>query len=201
MKKYVQYAIGLSVMCLGIAILVVVDLGPSSWDALSGGISDKFNITFGQATTISGILIVILCGILKKEMPKLLPMLMHIITGLLIDMWMMIPFVITLGVGSTLKLWITAFIALILMAIGINLYVKANIAPNAIDHFMITMQEITKLPFGVSKIIIDFIGLILALIMAGPVGPFTFVIIISLGTFVGLFEKLYYKIFPEELSN
>lgn len=188
-------------MCLGIATLILVDLGPSSWDAFSGGLSEKLNISFGMATSLSGILIVFICALFNRELPNWKPILMNFITGFIIDFWI---YIITLSglFQLDLTIWILlfiAFLAMLLMAIGINLYVKADIAPNAIDYLMLTISNNFKLSFGKAKILTDLTGLLFALLVSGPVGPFTFIIITTLGIFVGLFEKLYYKLATKKI--
>lgn len=191
MKKYVTYMIGLSTMTLGIAILVSINLGPSSWDSVSLAISSYFNLSFGMATFILGVLLVLLSSLLRRSRPVLMPIVIHFLTGFLIDIWLKFNIIANLNQINDLVLaYAIAFVGMILMAIGINLYVKTELSPNAIDYFMVTVKDVTGYTFGTSKVIVDVFALTIAFLIKAPIGPFTIIIVLFLGSFVGLFDKL-----------
>lgn len=195
-EQYIHYLSGMAILTLGIAILINVDLGPSTWDASNVGLSEQLGISVGLANFIMGLFLVATCAVIRKGWPNILVVVAALLTSVFINFWLSIPLISFFANASTTVIAFGyAFFGLILMAIGINVYVKAAVAPNPIDYLMLTINEQFNISFTKAKIITDFSGLLIALLLGGPIGIFTVIIMLTLGVFVGYFEKVYYKIF------
>lgn len=115
-----------------------------------------------------------------------------LLTGVFIEMWLnVLGDFIPSGI-------ITCIIGIVVLALGIATYTRVNIAPNPIDNFMVALVEAFNISITKAKLITDVIGISIGLLIGGPVGLGTLLIVIMTGPMVGIFAKFYNHL---EVSN
>ena len=67
--------------------------------------------------------------------------------------------------------------------------------PNAIDYLVLTLSETYKIKLGTIKLIVDFICIVLALIVKGPIGIGTILATVLLGPMINIVQKPIENIF------
>ncbi len=183
--KNIKYISGLLLLTFAISLIVKSDIGASPWDAANSGLSEITPLTLGVWTTLTGVILVLGISIITKTKPVYLSILVGLTTGILIDFW---SYVLTLiNVSPNFFLGI---IGIVIFALGISLYTKTDYAPNPIDNFMVCLMKRYQINYGKAKVITDVIGLIIALIVGGPIGIGTIIIFVSIPLLLQLFDRI-----------
>lgn len=217
LNKYLQYSIGMIVFSLGISLMIVTSLGPTVWDAAALSyqkIVESLNIrgiisSYTMATFFYGVFIVIVVSIMNQKIKikeSFLVLCSAFISGFLINIWLDILYPLNINSALLLIRIFISFLGTIILAIGINLYVKTNLIPNPIDYLMLNYHQRFNLNFTIAKYLTDTTGLLLAIVLGVIaktqfIGIYTFICMLVLGWFVGYFEKKYYIYFEEHLSK
>ncbi len=187
MKNLIKYLLGLSILTLGISLIIISNIGASPWDSVASGLADITGLSMGTWTTLSGIFLVFLVAIIVKKKPNYLSIIAGLITGLFIDMWLQVISPFDLGVGFGL-------LGIVTMALGVALYTSTTLPVNPIDNFMMSLVNEKQINISLAKIYTDGLGLIIGLLVGGPIGMGTIVIYLTLSPLIGLFSHYTQKI-------
>lgn len=182
MKDILKYLIGLGFLTLGISLIILSDIGASPWDSVNAGLADITQMSMGIWTTLTGIILVLLIAIIVKKKPNFFSIIAGLITGLFIDVWLLIlsPFTIGIFFGC---------IGIVCFAFGIALYSATNLPVNPIDNFMILLVEEKRMNISIAKLYTDGLGLIIGLMIGGPIGLGTIIIYITVSPLIGIFRR------------
>ncbi len=183
--KLIKYISGMLLLTLAINLIVISQIGASPWDAVNAGLANITKFSFGTWTTLSGVVLVFLISIITKSKPVYMSVVIGLLTGVLIDFWSMILSDLNLVPGYPLGL-----LGIVLFALGISMYTKTDYPVNPIDNFMVGLIEKFHLNYGQAKLITDVIGLIIAIIIGGPVGIGTILIYILVPLLLQIFDKI-----------
>ncbi len=187
MKRLFQLFIGLLLYALGIYFTLQANLGVAPWDAFHQGLSQKFNITFGQASILVGVVIIIVNMIFKENIGigtiantliigiiidllyriNLLPEMTHFYSGL---------FIIVLGMTS--------------IALATYFYISAAYGAGPRDGLMIILVKATKKPVGLVRLTIESTVLLAGYLLGGKIGAGTVIIALGIGPIVQFVFKL-----------
>ncbi|MDU2157408.1 MAG: hypothetical protein E7E59_11505, partial [Clostridium sp.] len=83
---------------------------------------------------------------------------------------------------------------IIVLSSGLGIYLIPNLSPNSLDDCMMAFRERFNLSVGVSKIISDMIGIIIALSLSGPIGFGTIILTLVIGPLTNLSYNKFSKI-------
>ena len=167
--KYALYVVGIFILTLGISFTIQSDLGTSPFDALLVGLSINVGLTVGSWEIIIAIILIYCNSLLKKQRPEVLGLLTAFVSGIGIDMWLLL-----LHNVVTPELWLSKLvcfgIGMILIGIGTAIYLHTNFAPIPIDRLTLIIQELTRTNILFSRTLIYIVFLIMAFIFNGPIG-------------------------------
>lgn len=88
--KYVFYVLGILILTLGISLTIHSDLGTSPFDALLVGLSINVGLTVGSWEIIIALILIGCNSFLKRERVEVLGLLTALITGIAIDIWLIL---------------------------------------------------------------------------------------------------------------
>lgn len=195
-----MYFAGLFIMTVGIAFSVRSDLGVSPVSSIPYTLTVVWNVEMGLATFLFHIVLVLIQILLlrKKFKPKnLLQVAVGVVFGLFTTLCntlvMMIPISDSLAVRAGLLA-----VSIIVVAIGLFLYVPADIMPLAGEGTMLAISEITgfkfsgvKIGFDVSVSMISLAVCLIAIHGMGSVGVGTVVSAVLTGLILGIINRLF----------
>jgi uncharacterized membrane protein YczE len=164
---------------LGIAIMVMADLGLSPWEVLHQGIAEQTGVPIGTVGIITG-LFVLLLWIPLRERIGLGTVLNVILIGLVIDATL---FVFDYG-GE--PLWIRTtmmLIGVLLIGIGSGFYIGAGLGPGPRDGLMTGLAR-RGYPIGRVRVVLEITVLVLGWLLGGTVGVGTVVFAFGMGPLV-----------------
>lgn len=205
-ERALFFMIGIVIMTLGIGVLIQSSMGTSPFDALLVGLYRTVGLTVGSWEIILGVAMVLINAMIKKRRPDYLAIGTSVITGICIDMWLLllrgwlIP-------NFWVEQWLLMFLGIILSGIGVATYLQAKFSPIPMDEMMLVISEVTGKNLAHSRILINVVLVTLALIFNGPIGIGTVIIALCSGYVIHYlmpFAETFYKkttIRPTSLSK
>jgi uncharacterized protein len=166
---YIFYGLGILLLTLGISFTIQSDLGTSPFDALLVGLSKDVGLTVGSWEIILALIMIICNSLLKRQRLEFLGLLTAFLTGLGIDLWLLL-----LENFISPEQWISKLICfgigIIIIGLGTAIYLNTNIAPIPVDELMLIIRDITRMIILFSRTLLYFLFLIMAIIFNGPIG-------------------------------
>ncbi len=188
-RRIVLFFGGIFILTIGVAFQINASLGIGCWDSVNVGLHDRLGLSIGTFAFLIGILMVIIAGCLRGFKFRFLTLITAFFMGSFTDLsiWLVhfLPIDYT-GINRYLFL----IIGIIITSFGIAVYLLSNLPPNAVDDCAVAIKEKFKLNIGVAKLLLDLSGLVLALIVQGPIGVGTLIITLCVGPFISVFDKL-----------
>ena len=193
--KSLKASLGLFLYSFGVHLTVKADIGLAPWDVFAMGLSNHIPFTFGQATMMISIIIVIIDLLLREEI-GLGTILDAIIVGVGLDLFEILNFVPTAPNYFVSVLYIV--IGLFIMAYSQYLYMSACIACGPRDTFLVGIgKRLKKLPIGAVSVIEAIVVLVIGWLLGGPVGPGT---VLTTGC-TGIAMQIVFRILKFEPRN
>lgn len=191
------FIIGLTVLSFGISMTIKAGLGTGAWDALNVGLSETVGLTPGSWVVIVGVILIFVNAALVKRRPDFAAVITLLITGVLIDFWILRVFD-ELVVTGYVKQSVIFLLGMVTLSLGLAIYLQAKLPLIPIDNFMMALRERFGLNLMVAKTLGEVIALSAAFIFKGPIGIGTLVVTFAIGPliqfFFPFFEKLLNKL-------
>ncbi|RFB17637.1 YitT family protein [Bacillus sp. HNG] len=183
MLKWSTFFIGLLIMSLGIVMIIKADLGASPWDVLHIGLYKQIGLTIGTWSIIVGFFILFLSSFLLKRLPQIGAFLNMISVGIFIDMFMMVPFLVTpeTFIGKLMML----LLGLLINGYGMGIYISAKVGAGPRDSLMLALTEISKWKVQYIRFGMEIIVLTIGWLLGGPVFVGTLVYCVGIGYIAG----------------
>ncbi len=183
MLKWSTFFIGLLIMSLGIVLIIKANLGASPWDVLHIGLYKQIGLTIGSWSIIVGFFILFLSSFLLKRLPQIGAFLNMISVGIFIDMFMMVPFLVTPDsfIGKLLML----LLGLIINGYGMGIYISAKVGAGPRDSLMLALTEISKWKVQYIRLGMEIIVLTAGWLLGGPVFIGTLIYCVGIGYMAG----------------
>ncbi|WP_079505510.1 YczE/YyaS/YitT family protein [Mesobacillus jeotgali] len=191
------FIIGLTILSFGISMTIKAGLGTGAWDALNVGLSKTVGLTPGSWVVIVGIIMIFINASLVKRRPDIAAVITLLITGLLIDFWLLrvLDDLAVSGYGKQFGVFLIGMTAL---SFGLAVYLQPKFPLIPIDNFMMALRERFNLNLMAAKTLGEVIALSAAFIFKGPIGIGTLIVTFAIGPLIQLFypycEKLYNKL-------
>ncbi|WP_453991605.1 YczE/YyaS/YitT family protein [Bacillus nitroreducens] len=199
-RRVLFFSIGLFILALGISLMIIADIGAGAWDALNVGLSASIGLTVGNWVIIVGCIVMLVNAILLKERPAFLAIGTIILIGFFVDFWLLIA----LDGWNFKGLFIKALVlvvGIVVASLGIAIYLQAKFPLSPLDNLMLAISKRFKLKFGVSKTIAEATGLLLALLVGGPIGIGTLVVTFAIGPIIQLFFPFFEKLMQKGVQS
>jgi uncharacterized membrane protein YczE len=174
--------LGLVLFGIGIAVMVVANLGLSPWEVLHQGISRNTGIPIGTVGIITGVLVLVL-WIPLHERIGIGTILNVILIGLVVDLtlWFMPE-----TIDETWLRWILMLGGTVASAFGSGLYIGTGLGPGPRDGLMMGLER-KGINVGIARIGIEVSVLVIGWLMGGTVGVGTVVFAFGVGPLVAVF--------------
>lgn len=197
-RRLVMYFIGLFIMTIGIALSVKSDLGVSPVSSIPYTLTCVWGIEMGKATILFHVVLVALqIGILRRKFRG--------------KNLLQVPVGIVFGYFTTLSNYLMSFapdphslalrlgmllVSVVLVAVGIFLYLPADIMPLAGEGVMQAVSDTLHVPFARAKVAFDVTMVAVSLVTClaflrrlGSVGAGTVIAAVLVGVVLGRITK------------
>ncbi len=195
MKRATQYGIvliGLALAALGISLILRSGLGMGPWGAFEQGLAAKTGITFGRASQLVGLALILLAWALRQP-PTLVTVMNMLLIGEFSD-----RFLAVLSAAQGLPAQVAYFAAgLIVYSIGIAVYLMPGLGSGPREGVMLGLRDALHTSIRLARVCIDLTVLIMAWAMRGPIGLGTVAYALGAGPLIQFFLKWCRKVMPK----
>ncbi len=187
LQRLPQLLLGLLLCGAGLGIAYEANLGLNPWDVFHDGFSKLLGIPIGRAGVLTGF-IVLACWIPLKQKP---------FVGTLIN-------ILTIGNTQDLVIHILPrpeslitrhiylYLATIIFALGVGIYIGAGLGPGPRDGLMTGISRLGP-SIRTTRIGIDFTAFVIGVLMGGSFGYGTIIMVIFVGPIVQIAMKRFNK--------
>ena len=176
LRSMTRLMLGLFIYGLALAMVIEAEIGVPPWDVFAQGISKTFSMTYGQASIVVS-LIVLLAWIPLKVKPGVGSILNAICIGLFADLWM--PYVPTFD--NYLANLAMFLLGMATVAFATGMYITANLGSGPRDGLMLGTQRVLKWPLWAVRTLYEGTVLTIGWIMGGQVREGTLIFAICIG--------------------
>lgn len=173
---------GLSLFGLGLALMVVADLGLSPWDVLHQGISRRTGIPIGTVVIITGFAVLLL-WIPLKERIGIGTIANAIVIGLVLDGAL---FVLPETLENLALRWVALLVGVVIVAVGSGFYIGAGLGPGPRDGLMTGLGR-RGISIAWARAGIEITALVVGWLLGGTVGIGTVIFAFGMGPLVQFF--------------
>lgn len=192
-KRCLYFISGLLLIALGISITILANLGCCGWDATNISLVTHFGLSVGIWLNIWAILYLIISSLLSKQRIRFECLITSFIIGISVDGFNLLLQSITIH-GNSFK-FITLVIGVFTIALGAGFYLVSELPPNPIDLMMMCIKEHFHLSISMTKTIIETTGVLLAVLLGGPIGLGTIIMVLLMGPCIDLCFHFANKLF------
>ncbi len=175
-SRFLKLVVGLFIYGVGVGMTVDAQLGLAPWDVLAQGISRQTSLTFGYATVLVS-LMVLLSWIPLKVKPGLGSIMNAIMVGLVADL--------TLNFLPTpdsywLKL-LLFFGGMVVISFATGLYISCGMGKGPRDGLNVGIAQRFKLPFWQARSIVEITVVTIGFLLGGQVREGTLIFALGIG--------------------
>ncbi|MGX9291839.1 YczE/YyaS/YitT family protein [Bacillus sp. A015] len=193
LKRCLIYIFGLFVLSFGVVCMIKSNTGIAPWDALNVALSKLIGLTIGTWVFIVGGILILINSLIKMRFPNVAGFIPIFIIGVFVDI-LNLKLLSFLESNNVMIQWGLFLIGLCLLAMGIAIYLRASFPSIPNDELMLAITERTGWGINITKTIGEAVAFVLSMILQGPIGIGTVIVLLCLGILVGLFDKLLFKI-------
>jgi uncharacterized protein len=194
---WVRLLAGLWLFAVGVVLGLRSGLGVSPWDVLHDGIRQATPLSFGVATVLVGVVLVVV-ALAAGVRPGAGTLVNMVAIGLVADALLDSGFVQDLAAGS-LPVRLAAVLAgMGLVAFGSALYIGARLGSGPRDSLMLALSARTRLPVGLIRGLLEGTVLGVGWLLGGVVGVGTVLFTLGIGPAVQLAFRVLQVEVPRE---
>ena len=195
LKTFLVLVFGLWLFGTGEAFLINASLGQSPWTVLADGLAQTLNLTIGQTTFITSVIVLLLWIPLKRK-PGLGTLMNILVISVAIDV--MIP--ILPSPENVITQSIQVLVGILLTGVASALYITCNVGPGPRDGLMTGLNEKTGVRVGRVRTGIEVVVLTIGWLLGGVVGVGTLLFAMLIGQSVAISFGLVERISPKKIS-
>jgi uncharacterized membrane protein YczE len=181
LKKTPNLVLGLLFFSVGISLTVVARLGLDPWSVFHMGLANVLPITFGQATQLTGFIIIALT-MLAKTIPGFSTILYTYAVGVFVDIILGANIIPNSEVLIVRILML--FFGIIMIAFASYFYLSTELGAGPRDALMEVLVKLTNKSVRLIRTSIEISVVLTGFLLGGPVGIGTIISALFTGTIV-----------------
>jgi len=185
LPRLLRLLFGLFLYSVGIVLTIKAHIGYAPWDVFHAGLAKVSGLSFGLASIVAGLAIVLL-GLLLREKIGLGTVLNMVLIGIFLD-WLL-PLVPQSGnwlAGIAMML-----AGLFIISLASFFYLSSGFGAGPRDSLMVALTRKTRLPVGLIRGSIELLAVLGGWAMGGLFGPGTLFFALAIGACLQLTFRL-----------
>lgn len=191
-KTFLVLVLGLWLFGTGEALLIDASIGQSPWTVLADGLAKTLNMTIGETTFLTSIVVLLLWIPLKRK-PGLGTLMNILVIAVAIDV--MIPLLPT--PTNVVAQTVEALIGILLVGVASALYITCNVGAGPRDGLMTGLNERTGVRVGRVRTGIEVVAVTIGWSLGGLVDVGTLLFALLIGQSVAIAFGLVERISPQ----
>lgn len=172
--KLIFSCAGIVIISLGIAICRVGGVGVDPFTAMNIGISENVGLSLGTYQLIVNAVILVAVFFLDRYQIGLGTLINMVAVGYLVDFFAWAMLLLPIDPASTMVgMGICLIAGTLLFTFGVSLYLKTEMGVSPYDAIAPIAHERTGASYAVCRVIQDIAVMVVAFLVAGPIGIFT----------------------------
>ena len=190
LRRFFTSAFGLTICGVGTYLQMQASIGMFPWNSFKQGLSIAFPISFGTASILVS-LVILLLDILLGEPIGVGTILDAFLMGIVVDICTWLNFV-PLQQSFVPQVAMLLF-GLMVMNVGQVLYMGAGLSCGPTDTFMVALgKRVSYLPIGLVSILISAVVLAIGVFLGSPFGVGTLISLFGSGTLMEFVFRLFH---------
>ena len=181
---------GLACFALGTVMTLVAELGLSPWDVLHDGLRLRTPMTFGIATIVVG-LVLLLVSLGAGIRPGPGTVANMVLIGAFVDGLLATGFGSGIGDAHIAARVATTLGGIAVIGLGSALYIGAELGAGPRDSLMVAIATRAKIRVGVARTIVEGSALLIGIALGGKVGVGTVLFAIGIGPAVDIAFRIF----------
>ena len=175
-SRFLKLVVGLFIYGVGVGMTVDAQLGLAPWDVLAQGISRQTTLSFGYATVLVSLL-VLLSWIPLKVKPGLGSIMNAIMIGLVADLTLNF-----LPTPDSYWLKLLLFLGgMVVISFATGLYISCGMGKGPRDGLNVGIAQRFKLPFWQARSIVEITVVTIGFLLGGQVREGTLIFALGIG--------------------
>jgi uncharacterized membrane protein YczE len=167
---------GLALFGIGIAFIVLADLGLAPWDVFHQGVSERTGVSLGVVIIVTGIALLLLWLPLHQRV-GLGTVLNALEIGVVVDLVLaVVP-----ETDNTVARWAYLLVGIAIVALGSGLYIGSGLGAGPRDGLMVGLNERFGWSIRRSRTLVEIAALVCGWALGGSVGAGTIVFAAGIG--------------------
>ena len=193
MKKYLLVFLVMNLVGIAVTLFLASGLGSDSIGLLCDGIRHVLPISFGNASLLYNLLIIVLAFCIAKENLGLGTVVYALMSGYFIDFYGYIIEVLKVNENVMAVRILSFIIGQCCLSLGLAILIQLKLGMNALDAVLYKVQEKSKLPYAGLRTACDISYVILGTLMGGTFGIGTICSVLLTGSMVSKIIKVIEK--------
>ncbi|MDA8549999.1 hypothetical protein N9K76_03575 [Aquiluna sp.] len=174
--RFIKLVVGLFIYGIGVAMTVDAQLGLAPWDVLAQGISKQTTLTFGYATVLVSVLVLI-AWIPLRVKPGLGSVMNAVMVGLVADL--ALSFIPT--PDDYWQKLLLFFGGMVVISFATGLYISCGMGKGPRDGLNVGIAQRFKLPFWQARSIVEVTVVAIGFLLGGQVREGTLIFALGIG--------------------
>ncbi|WP_349407999.1 hypothetical protein [Pseudalkalibacillus sp. SCS-8] len=196
------YLLGMLINFFGVALVIHASLGAGFWTSFFIGISDLFGMTVGFWYGVFQFLIIFLNARLMRQAPEYKALIPVILESFILDFWLEIVFASVNLTAAPLAVKAMVLVGgMLAIGLGVAIYILPQFPRAPVDQLFLAVSARFKLSLRVGQTLVAVTVASIAMMIGGPVGIGTGVLVIGLGPVIQFWYTraypTYYMLKPE----
>lgn len=189
-KKCLLIFLVMNLIGIAVALFLASGLGSDSIGLLCDGIRHVLPISYGNASLIYNMIIIILAFIFAKENLGLGTIVYALVSGYFIDFYGYVIEICQINETILYVKILSFIIGQCCLSLGLAVLIQLNLGMNALDAVLCKVQKVTKVPYAVLKTGCDISYVVLGTVMGGTFGIGTIFSVLLTGTMISKIIKI-----------
>lgn len=192
-KKCLLVFCVMNLVGIAVALFLASGLGSDSIGLLCDGIRHVLPVSFGNASLLYNLLIIVVAFIVAKENLGLGTVVYALVSGYFIDFYGYVIELLKVNENIMAVRILSFIIGQCCLSLGLAILIQLKLGMNALDAILYKIQEKSKLPYAGLRTGCDISYVILGTLMGGTFGIGTICSVLLTGTMVSKIIKVIEK--------
>jgi uncharacterized membrane protein YczE len=190
------YLLGMFINFFGVSLVIHATLGAGFWTSFFIGLSDLFGMTVGFWYGVFQFLIIFINARLMKQHPEFMAIIPVVLESVILDFWLEVVFAsFDISAAPAVVKALTLGSGMAAIGLGVAIYILPQFPRAPVDQLFLAISSRFNLSLRMGQTLVAVIVASMAVLIGGPVGIGTAVLVLLLGPVIQFWYTRAYKLY------